>query len=284
MADSKKFYRLGKEVLARHFFNHNQKSEHFLVDWQSNWEFDRIIEVGIEAVRGRNSSRWRIATIELPADTPQDDIDDILNCHWYVFDQNSMNRKCPPVIATWNFNNGFWVAVCEPPTDEKQVPFAAQIAEMPPTANTEWQGINLIKVLRVLGPGICTAVTENELLKFDILENGVFAHQSFDPQTGKNPGRPADVEILVKLQKLLSSAEQTGIIVRSFCKETICIRDYNSTIVRTLVKEIRGFTVTRVDNGIYACRKLTPEEVYTVFNTDAVTGKRLRPPRDVRYF
>jgi len=132
-----------------------------------------------------------------------------------------------------------------------------------------WQGEDITDVLKKLGPGICTvAGGDGRVLEFDISEAGLF---------GEDLGRNA--LICAKLFGMFSSGKPTGITVRTFTKETVCVPHgvEKGKLIRVPVKELRGYVVDTVDKKpgkiILGYRKLTPEELRDSYCYDCKTGE-----------
>lgn len=253
------------------------KKEYFSVDWPSYWDDELAIEVGVAAVRKRNG-RWKVVKLELPENVPEEDIEDIISCHWYVFDKNDTRRKSPPVVMAWDFvSPPVWVAACERPTQEKQIPFAQRIKEIDEDIEVRWEGLNLLDILHGSGPGICTTVTADDgVFEFDILKTGVFAVRSFCPGCQGKPGKENDEEIAQGFLDALTRSPGAAVTVRTFTDETVCIES-DGELVRVPVKEIRGFIVRvlpqKNSRVVLACEKLPPEAVRESYCYDAQTGK-----------
>lgn len=272
-------FRLGNRVLVRRLVPYFVKGERegFVVDWDSYWEEGRRVEVGVVAVRKR-SGRWKVVELELPTDVPEEDAEDILLCHWYVFDKDDNRRRCPPLYAVWGFDDPpVWVAACQKPTHEEQVPFAQRLKELKDGPDIAWEGINLVDALRQLGPGICTVVSDHTVFDFDILGSGVFAERGFCPGCAGEAGEAADEEISHQLMEILARSGSAGVTVRTFTQETVCVRNERSELVRVPVKEIRGFLVrnagSREGRVVLKCEKLLPEAVRDAYCYDPATGR-----------
>ncbi|KXG75494.1 hypothetical protein AN618_18620 [Fervidicola ferrireducens] len=90
---------------------------------------DLEIEVGLKVVRKKNG-RWKVVELHLPAEISEEDFEDITSCWWYAFGQRA-NRKCPSIIAAWEFNGDpAWVMACQQPNHEKQKSFRIQLKEL----------------------------------------------------------------------------------------------------------------------------------------------------------
>jgi hypothetical protein len=283
----RRLLKLGKRVLVWRVAPYpvRGREECFVVDWPSFWDEDLSVEVGVVAVRKR-SGRWKVVELELPSGVPEEDAEDIVLCRWYVFDRNDRRRKCPPIYMAWDFDDPpVWVAACERPTHEKQLPFAERLKELeaepdgPDEAGPEavWESGSLVDELRRLGPGICTVTTDCGALEFDILESGRFAERSFCPGCAGAPGREADGEVLRRLALLLARSVGAGVAVRTFTRETVCVRNERDELVRVPVKEIRGFVVRvagrRDGRPVLEWEKLAPDAVREAYSRDARTGE-----------
>lgn len=279
-SQSQRVLRLGKKVSVWPVLPYRVrgKEEYFLVDWPSFWD-DLTIEIGVVAVRKRNG-RWKVVELELPEGIKDDDMEDIVLCHWRVFDQKDRRRKCPPVYMVWEFDSPpVFVAACEKPSQEKQVPFAKQLEEIKRETSlpeVTWENENLLDVLRQFGPGICTVVADAGILEFDILESGKFAERGFCPVCAGQPGMPTDEDVLLRFADLMADSLGASVTVRTFCNETVCIKNSRSELIRVPVKEIRGFLVKAVrEKGKLVLRweKLPPEIVKDCYSHDAETGE-----------
>ncbi|SMB96204.1 hypothetical protein SAMN00808754_1424 [Thermanaeromonas toyohensis ToBE] len=275
----KKRFRLGAQVLVKRLVPYFVKGEKqgFVVDWESYWEEGRTVEVGVVAVRKKNG-RWKVVELELPGDVPEEDAEDILLRHWYVFDKDDKRRKCPPLYAVWGFDDPpVWVAACEKPTHEEQIPFAQRLKELEEGPDIAWEGINLVDALRQLGPGICTVVSDLTVFDFDILDSGIFAKRGFCPGCAGEAGKAADEEIRHRLAQILAGSRAAGVTVRTFTQDTVCVRNERSELVRVPVKEIRGFLVRnagcREGRVVLECERLSPEAVRDAYCYDPATGR-----------
>lgn len=105
--------------------------EVFDVDFPSFWDDDREIEVGV-VVRRNKAGEYKVVELEMPEDTPDEDFQEIALCYWYVFDKRRQkNKKCPPVIFLWEFDNPpVYVVACQRPGSEKWIPLSKQLKEM----------------------------------------------------------------------------------------------------------------------------------------------------------
>lgn len=130
--EKKRLLKLGKNVLVWPVLPYRVpgRKEYFNVDWPSFWDDDLVIEAGVVAVRKKNG-RWKVVELEFPKHAIKEDIEDIVSCHWYVFDKSDTRRKSPPVVFAWDFDDPpVWVAACKRPTQDKQVSFAQRLKEM----------------------------------------------------------------------------------------------------------------------------------------------------------
>jgi len=163
-------------------------------------------------------------------------------------------------------------AHCPPPKDKARIEVVQGV----------WQNENIIDVLKKLGPGICTvAGGDGRVLEFDISEDGLF---------GEDLGRNA--LICAKLFGMFSSGKPTGITVRTFTKETVCVPHgtEKGKLIRVPVKELRGYVVDTVEKSpgkiVLGYRKLTPEELRDCYSHDCKTGRQVGLPvseRDHRF-
>ena len=133
-----------------------------------------------------------------------------------------------------------------------------------------WEPSSLFDEIRSHRPGIATFVSEEVgALEFDVNEDGSF---------GVTPDQ--DPLICAKVLGGAAESRACGIIMRTFLAETVMVPHGTdpSRLVRVPVKELRAYQIVRKDVGgdtVLRWRRLAPETVRELYETDPRTGKRI---------
>ncbi|MDA8065275.1 MAG: hypothetical protein M0031_07225 [Thermaerobacter sp.] len=137
---------------------------------------------------------------------------------------------------------------------------------LPPAA--EWFPTNLVDEVRRLGRGIGLLASDEEMLEFDIGEDG---------RLGVEPVH--DVRLPARILRAAARSEVSSLVVRTFLPETVAVRHGSDPdrVVRVPMKELRGWRIERRAVGHSPVRlewtRITPEELRDAYSRDPETGE-----------
>jgi hypothetical protein len=252
--------------------------EIFSVSWPSYW-YDVTVQILITATQ-RSKNRWRILSMGIPKDTPEDDIDEIERTKWYITTSES-TRKYPPVQMAWGFKEPpIFILACRKAERDKKQPFKAQLNQMVIEKEPDPARYSVINALRRLGPGICTVISEFGPFEMQISQNGLFHSLRNLPPTPIITANKTPTEMSAHIAAYLGSLimlKPALMLIRTFTDETTCIKKDKNSIMPVKIKKLHGFATEialDTDGEQYiSWRKLTPAETRRLYELDQETNQ-----------